>query len=254
MCPRCESCCTRCGQGFSSCPSSSCSFVFLEGAGWKISGLYLRSVGPEEGFQSWQSERKPIFLVPVVLWGPGGVKDFRPRSTSRSRGALAALAPLSPRCFQNHAVFRQFGAHFGLRPPLGVKTLLAPPDQNPGSAPVISTVLALKRVCNHDRHRKTRSHLSRKHKSALRLHSTGPIHIGRRTRRTTRCKQMGPVDVNRGVHCTQATSKEKHSNLPAHRIPRPVWIGPQCDRERVLSGSALQVREGVPSPGGEGAV
>ena len=27
-------------------------------------------------------------------------------------------------------------------------------------------------------------------------------------------------------HCRQATSKEKHSNLRARRVPRPVWIGP----------------------------
>ena len=27
-------------------------------------------------------------------------------------------------------------------------------------------------------------------------------------------------------HCTQATSKEKRSNLCARRVPRPVWIGP----------------------------
>ena len=28
-------------------------------------------------------------------------------------------------------------------------------------------------------------------------------------------------------HCTQATSKEKCSNLCVRRIPRPVWIGPE---------------------------
>ncbi len=27
-------------------------------------------------------------------------------------------------------------------------------------------------------------------------------------------------------HCTQATSKEKRSNLCTRRVPRPVWIGP----------------------------
>ena len=56
----------------------------------------------------------------------------------------------------------------------------------------------------------------------------GPIHTGCGMRRTMRCKKMGPVDVNGGCpHCTQAISKEKRSNLPTRRIPRPVWIGPQ---------------------------
>ncbi len=39
-------------------------------------------------------------------------------------------------------------------------------------------------------------------------------------------------------HCPQATSKEKHSNLHASRIPRPVWIGPypnQCDSTKLFA-------------------
>ena len=42
-------------------------------------------------------------------------------------------APCPPRFFQNHALFRQFWAKFGLRAPPWVKTPLSP-DQNPGSA------------------------------------------------------------------------------------------------------------------------
>ena len=39
-------------------------------------------------------------------------------------------------------------------------------------------------------------------------------------------------------HCTQATSKEKRSNLRARRVPRPVWIGPGfchtgCEQQQV---------------------
>ena len=35
-------------------------------------------------------------------------------------------------------------------------------------------------------------------------------------------------------HCMQATSKVKHSNLCAHRVPHPVWIGPKT-RKTYLS-------------------
>ena len=52
----------------------------------------------------------------------------------------------------------------------------------------------------------------------------GLIHIGRVTRSEangTCCHQW------ECSHCTQARSKEKRSNLHAHRIARPVWIRPQ---------------------------
>ena len=50
--------------------------------------------------------------------------------------------------------------------------------------------------------------------SPLRATKLGPIHTGRGMRCAMWCKQMG--------HCTQATSKEKRSNLCAHHVP----IGP----------------------------
>ena len=41
------------------------------------------------------------------------------------------------------------------------------------------------------------------------------------------------------IHCMQATSKEKHSNLLGHRIPCPVWIGPEgvCQDTNSSTGS-----------------
>ena len=55
-------------------------------------------------------------------------------------------APLPPRFLHNHAVFSQFeektnvlSKFWAQAPPVGVKTPLGPPDQNPGSAPATST-------------------------------------------------------------------------------------------------------------------
>ncbi len=50
-------------------------------------------------------------------------------------------------------------------------------------------------------------------------------------------------------HWMQATSKEKCSNLPARRVPRPVWIGAECNRPSpaasVCSRSAVVTNYGV---------
>ena len=53
---------------------------------------------------------------------------------------------------------------------------------------------------------------------------------------------MGPVDVNRGVHTARNQhQRKKHSNLCAHCIPRPVWIGPK--RRRMMRIMPLLGRE-----------
>ncbi len=44
-------------------------------------------------------------------------------------------------CFQNHAVFRQFWANFGLRLPPWGQNLCWAPDQFPGSAPVNASIV-----------------------------------------------------------------------------------------------------------------
>ena len=56
--------------------------------------------------------------------------------TSKSRGPwVAAPCPEDFFFFQNHAVFRQLWANFGLRPPWGQNSA-GPPDHNSGSAPM----------------------------------------------------------------------------------------------------------------------
>ncbi len=73
----------------------------------------------------------------LVLFVPHWHKDFQEgKSNERyiwpvTGGSRGPGPPLPPRCFQNHAVFRQCkGANFWLR---------APPDQNPGSGPALSS-------------------------------------------------------------------------------------------------------------------
>ncbi len=65
-----------------------------------------------------------------------------PRALAGPGGTLPARTPLTSRFFSKALQFSGnfeenplFWANFGLRAPLGVKTLLGPPDQNPGSAP-----------------------------------------------------------------------------------------------------------------------
>ncbi len=43
----------------------------------------------------------------------------------------------------------------------------------------------------------------------------------------------------------QATSKEKYSKLRAHRVPRPVWIGPWTKQERFSQESHAQMSNGL---------
>ncbi len=88
------------------------------------------------------------------------------------------------------------------------------------------------------------------------------LSLGRECRpnpRGTRRKQIGPVDVFGGVHTARKlyTSKEKHSNLGASRIRRPVWIGPTAlicsselkDTSNPVKTSTLGQRKGrVPQP------
>ncbi len=45
-------------------------------------------------------------------------------------------------------------------------------------------------------------------------------------------------------HCTQATSKEKCSNLRARCVPRPVWIGPKAPCTPDATQEAKQIRMG----------
>ncbi len=79
--------------------------------------------------------RKALLCGPITIADPGG-----------------PWGPTTPPCPQDFFKIMQFSGnfkgkplfwtHFGLKPPLEVKTQLGPPDQNPGSAPVLVTPIA----------------------------------------------------------------------------------------------------------------